>query len=710
MRELNHNELMRLYKEGESADNALYAEQRSNLLLVAGQHYARKGSRFWNRVRDDARLTEEQKIRLTINHIYRITKIYENNTLSYAPGVSIGPKNEKELQDQKAAELNEAVWRDIKDRHNFSDKVRHITQDFFRIGEVFYVIQWNPFKGKFLGYEQLTNELGEVGFDEMGQPIEDKDKPIMSGDFEFKRVFGFNVFRAREAKSLDESWFLGYREMVDCDELRKMVGDDEEKLSFIEESRDQTYIVFDGNGQSYDRQAGQCLVLNYFIRPCMSYPLGYFFIATEKGVLFEGELPFGEFPIIHEGADEVPTSPRCYSPIKQLRPIQGEINRAISQSATHQVTMGDDKLAVQSGTKIANGGLQPGVRVLSYSGAPPTVIPGRTGDQYLPYIENMVNQFYVIANLQEELQEKQVQLDPYSMLFMSINQKKKYSVYADKIVRFLTKFCEKTLTLAKHYYEDDMLIPAIGRSEIVNIPEFKASLPLHYQIRLDPGTEDMETKLGKQLTFNQVLQYVGSNLDPKDIGKLIRTSPYANNELAMEDLTLDYDSATNMILALDRGEYLPPSPSDDKKYLLKRLTNRTRKGDFRYLPPQVQNLYAQMNQELTAMEAEELRKIEEAKLGFIPQSGMAVSCDIYVPDPNNSSKNIRARVPYDSLQWLLQRLNEQGMAQADIMNQQQAVMAQIAGQLTSQNTPSPQPQGIAGMGPQDPSQPMLNMM
>ena len=117
---------------------------------------------------------------------------------------------------------------------------------------------------------------------------------------------------------------------------------------------------------------------------------------------------------------------------------------------------------------------------------------------------------------------------------------------------------------------EENLVPAIGRAELINISEFKNTSPLFYQIKLEPGTEDLETKLGKQLTFNQVMQYVGSNLDPKDIGKLIRTSPYANNELAAEDLTMDFDNANNMILSLDRGEPMQPSMYDDKKCLIKR--------------------------------------------------------------------------------------------------------------------------------------------
>lgn len=690
MKKLDHGELVRLYKEGESADNHLYAEQRSNLLLVAGSHYARKGSRFWNRVRDDARLTEEQKIRLTINHIQRICKIYENNIISYAPGVCPVPKNQNELQDQKAAELNKAVWEDIKDRHRFNDKVREIVQDFIRVGEVAHKIYWDDTKGKITGYENLVDEMGQPVVDEMGQPVMDQAKPVFTGDFVFERIFGFNLFRASEAKSMDESWFVGLRKMVNIDDLRARVGNDEEKQKLIQESKDETYIVFDSNGSGYDKAKNQCLLLEMYIRPSVKFPNGYYYIYTMQGVLWEGELPFGVFPIIYTGMDEIPTSPRSYSFIKQLRPIQGEINRAISQSATHQVTLGDDKLAVQAGTKIANGGLQPGVRVLSYSGQAPVVIPGRTGDQYLPYIEKMVDQFYVIANLQEELQENPTNLDPYTMLFASIKQKKKYSIYTSKIEQYLIDMCSKTLELAKNYYNDANLVPAIGRAEIINIAEFKNTSPLFYAIRLEPGTEDMETRLGKQLTFNQILQYVGSNLDAKDIGKIIRTSPYANNELASEDLTMDFDAGTNMILSLDRGQMMEPSMYDDKKYLIKRLTNRTRKADYRFLAPQIQQMYQQVIQQLIDLDSQEQQAIKDAAQGFIPMSGMAVVCDIYVPDPNNSSKTMRARVPYDSLTWLLKRLEEQGANQAAIMQQQQAVVAQAA-QTLMQNSPS-QPQ------------------
>jgi hypothetical protein len=64
MKELNAAELHRRYIEGEQADQELFAEQRSNILLVAGEHYTRKNSKFWVRIRDNKEMPTEAKLRL----------------------------------------------------------------------------------------------------------------------------------------------------------------------------------------------------------------------------------------------------------------------------------------------------------------------------------------------------------------------------------------------------------------------------------------------------------------------------------------------------------------------------------------------------------------------------------------------------------------------------------------------------------------------
>lgn len=707
-KELKHGDLLKYYKDGESADNPIYAEQRSNLMLVAGNHYTRKGSRFWNRIKDDRGLSSEQKIRVTSNHIQRICKIIENNILSYAPAADIEPKNMGELQDQKAAELNKAVWADLTTRLKLKQRNREFCQDYTRVGETFAKVYWDENKGRLVGYEQALDDAGQPMFEDMGAdiygnpmqgaPIADKKRPKFSGDLCVERIFGFNVFRAREAKTMDESWFIGIRSMVNVDELKSKVGDDEAKLKYVQASSDETFIIFDGNNTSYRTESNnQCLLLEMYIRPSINFPNGYYYIYTNSGILWEGELPFGIFPVVYTGYDEVPTNPRHHSIIKHLRPYQSSINMMASAAAEARITTGQDKIITQMGAKIQNGGLLPGVRSIQVSGAPPTILEGRVGDQWLPPMQQAIEEMYQVANMAEDIQERPSQLDPYTMLFQSMEQKKRYIIYVTKFTQFLTDICETGLSIYRQYADENMVIPAIGRAEMVNITEFKNTQPLNYQIKIDSGTEDLESKMGRQLMFNHVLQYVGANLDQKQLGRLVRVSPYANNEQAFEDLTIDYDNATNMILALDRGQQFEPNETDDPKYMLQRLVGRTRKADFKQLPPQVQQAYQMVEQQYVQINAMQLQKIQEAELGFIPMAGMAVVCDLYVPDPTSPSKTMRARVPYDSLTWLLKRLEEQGMSQQAFKQQTQGVQAQLAEQLLRNN---PQQGAGANMQPQ----------
>lgn len=695
--ELKQQDLIKYYREGINVDNPIYAEQRSNLMLVAGNHYARKGSRFYNRVRNDQGMAREQKIRITKNHMQRICKIYENNILSYAPASIISPKNENELKDQKAAELNKAVWEDIKTRHKMKQKIREQVQDFVRIGEVHTKVFWDPNKGTFLGMHPKMDEQGmpvmpddfkeeDLEFDEMGNPTNMPDpvmEPKFSGDLVYERIYGFNLFRAKEAKNLDESWFIGIRKMMDVEELRRMVGDDEEKLRFINASQDETFLIFDGNNTSYAESTNECLVLEMYIRPCAQYPQGYYYIYTLDGILFEDELPFGIWPIRSAGFDEVPTNPRCHAIIKQVRPYQAELNRMASSAAETQITIGQDKVFIQAGTKLQNGGTLPGVNAYTVAGNPPTILPGRTGDQWFQPMKDIIEEMYMVANIGEDSQANSdnSNVDPYAKLFQSIEQKKKYMIYVTKIMQFLIDVTDLSLMLMKKYVSDDALIPMIGRAERVNIPEFKNTDPLNYTIKIESGTEDMESKMGRQLQFNQIIQYVGKQLDPKQLGRLIRTSPYANDEQGLEDLTLDYDNATNMILALDRGQMMQPNPQDDGPYMMKRLVARTRKADFNYLPDNVKNLYMQVYQVYVQQEAAKQQAIQAAAQGYIPMTGMAVVCDLYVPDPSNPQKTMRARVPYDSLVWLLQRIEKQGMNQEALDQQQTGALADISAQM-----------------------------
>lgn len=677
-------DLNQLYNDAEAVDKDVFAEQRTNIQLVAGNHYERTNNRYWNRLRDSKQVSSDQKIRLTKNHIGRIARIYQNSILSSGPNVTISAKQEKEIQHQKIAEMHSSVLEHIKQDHGIYRKISLWAKDYVEIGEVFVKTIWDPMAGVQVGWEPLINPV--TGLPESdplsGQPIPSQT-PVMSGDIVFETIHGFDLLRDPSVKSLDQSPYLIVRKMESVKDLEKRFGQDESKLSFIKESNQDTFRVFQAQNNSYKNMKGLTMVRETYYRKCAQYPQGYYYLATELGILDEGELPFGIFPINYVAFDEVTTTPRGRSIIKQLRPYQIEINRAASKMAEHQITLGDDKLIFQGGSKLSSGATQPGIRTVSIAGVPPTVIPGRTGDQYLEYITSQIAEMYQISDVAELDKEINGQIDPYTLLFRSIRQKQKFSFYSEKFGQFLVEVHKTGLNLFKKCASPHILIPVVGKNEQVNIPEFKNSSDICWEIKVEPMGDDLETKMGKQLSLNHIIQYTGSNLDKKDLGKFLRLSPYLNTEKMFQDLTQDWDNLQNDILALDRGEYPSSNMYEEHEYMTKGLIGRMKQPDFKYLHPGIQQNYQRKIQEHEQAIAQQALKIKQAESEFIPSGGYAVAADLYVPDPNNPKATKRVRVPSESLSWLLKQLEIQGSSQQAIEDMQsKQAAADIGGMVT----------------------------
>lgn len=679
---LKSSELNELRQEALSIDQDLRAEQRTNLLIVAGDHYNKTGSRAFNRLRDAKNLSSEVKIRLTENHIGKITTIYRNAILQQSPGVRILPKNETELHDQKVAEMHAAVWEDLKYRHNIKNKIRLWCKDYVELGEVFCKLFWDENAGTQVGWEQAVDEAGAPVTDAEGNPVS-SGVPKMSGDMVYELMHGFDVWRDPTAKSFDESAYIGYDKMVPTKELKKKYEGDEEKLKYIQESSKDTFRVFDTNSLQMAKSKGMTLVSEVYFKKCADYPNGYYQHFTENGIIEEGELPFGIYPIIVETFEETTTAPRGYSKLRQLRPTQVEINRMVSKIAEHHMTVGDTKVFLVSGSSPGSGTTKPGVRYEKITGGPPVVVPGQAGDQFIAHLDKKIETLYSLADLQVDEDQVPPQVEPYTLLFRAIKQKKKFSLYSDKFTGFLVNICLTSLTLMKKYASDDLLVTAIGKKEQINIPEFKNSDDLSWEIKAEESTDDLESVFGKQMTINTIIQYTSKQLGKDDIGKLIRLSPYLNKEKMFEDMTMEYDNSVNDILALDRGEYPPAVQDEDHKYQLARLANRVKQADFKFKPDNVKQLYAMKMQEHREAVAKEMQEIQAAQAGFIPSGGYSVATDFYVadPTPENPTKTKRLRLPSEAIDWVVKKLDQQGTSMEAIMQMPQGEAAAIAQQM-----------------------------
>lgn len=679
----NASELFDLYRRAETVDYSIFAEMRTNVRLVSGDHYNEQTSQYWDRIRTSEDLNKQQKLRLTKNHVQKIVKDYVNIVLAHSPGITILPNNPEEIQDQKAAELNKSVLDFYKKTLKLREKSREQAEHYFEFGEVFEKIYFDPDAGKVVDYEPVIGPDGQMILEKGkdGQPtgsvVKDPEKPIMEGALVVENLLPFDMLRPAWVQSWDEAPFYMYRKMIPNKVLKQWIPKEHHGSCFG--GNQASYYVFNTDLSKYEATQEKKLVVEYYFKPSKEYPEGYFYLATDDYIILEGTLPYGIFPINYAICDKIPTSARGRSIIKTMRPYQVEINRAASAMATAQITTGDDKILLSHGSKMANGGMLPGLRGISVAGNVDAVkiIPGRTGDQYLPYLQSQVQELYQVMNVSEMFfSDKEGKLDPYAMLFHSLKNKRYFSKYSEAFTEFKVREAELLLELAKNYLDDDHLIPIIGTSEIVNISEFRKSQQNRYIISVEVVDTDAETMLGKQLALNHTLQYVGGSLDKQDIGKILRAMPFLNQEEAFDDITLDYDSSKNEILALERGEQVMINPNDKHDYCIQRLINRTRKSDFKFLDPRIQQAFQEAIQAHQQLDMQQKQLIQRMEQGFIPTDGYLVVCEFYVTKENGKTE--RVRLPYKSLVWLIEQLKVQGATHEELERQNQGALADMA--------------------------------
>lgn len=672
----------KLFSDGESADQELFSEMRSNILLVSGEHWKRVNKETHARIDKDNDLSKEIKLKLVKNHLGTIMDAQKAGILALTPGVTPFPFNESDLQDTKDAEISKSVWSDIQVKQAFREKIKKWVMSYCDIGEMWSKTYFDPNKGELRGYEQEVNKAGEplfigplgeitilpmdIATGQPNQPL-DSSRPIFSGQVQIQLIWPMNCVRPTGCEVLDDAPWLGIKTMMALSDIKALIPADapnrEELLNLIRETQETTFKVFDCSRGEYLDAKDQAMVREMYWRPSMEYPNGWYVIMLEEEVIVEGELPFGLFPLDHAINYEIPTSPRGRSLIKRLRPGQIEINRLASQQAYQQIVLGDDKLITQAGSIVSKGKKFDGIRHIEVNGANPTVLAGRSGNQFESSLNREILDLYKIANLEYEQQNTASQ-DINVQLYQKMSQRAKYNPHAGDIEMFLTKVARKALLLSKHTLDEHDFIRVAGKREFINIDEFRRLDDAGYDIKMMPINDDIESVYGKHLSITNLIQYAGSQLPPNLMGKLIKNLPFLNKDKSLSHLTIDEDVVINDMLAMERGKPRPARKNDKHEYMLQMLTHRTREPDFEFLPQIVKDLYEQkiqQHQMFMEQNAQELKALQDK---MIPTTGPLVKVDLYQnvqgKDGQMTQKVQKMAFPMSAILDLAQKMQAQG--------------------------------------------------
>lgn len=694
------SELHQLWINAHDIDRKVFAEQRGNAQLFNSLHYGRK-SEVFDRNAGSFFKKESQVIRVTENHINKIVKSIANSVKTQVPDVTVRPKNMDEFGDQKRAEIHRAILEDWKKNSCFKESEFKIIQDWVIFGEMFVKTYWDPERGPRLP-DLVTYELDEdaLEIDEIdidgiaGLEIEIDEDGIkrrrqtrFQGEVVVETVYPFDVLRDPCSEDFKTAEWIGIKKLVDPEMLKSKFTKDSEKYNAIKSAGSNEYQTFRVSGE-YSKTEDKVLVKEFYFRKSYKYPEGYFFIVVggaNPTVLYEGVLPGGIFPISVLGFDEIATSPRYASIIRQLRPNQLQINLMKSKMIEHTLRIGDTNIFIQKGSKLSKPTKNFGVRVREYTGQPPLISEGKVGEQFLAPIQQNIELMYQKAGLSELLQQKNKQVDPHTALYLNAKQKAVYVEYVCKYENFLKKMYDKVLRLTKLYMEDESIVMIAGKDEQVNIPEFKTLDDLGYEICLEGQTEDAETKLGRSLDLQKILQY-GANFDQAQLGILIKNMPYLNNEAIYETLTQDYQNLRNDICRLDRGDtsVLNIRRYENHDYMIQGLIARSKKPDFDFLPDEIKQLYLQKLQLHEQTKVQALQQAAAISADFIPTGGALIKLDGLFENDGQTKRGqpkVRAvRLPQESLNWLRDRLQQQGLSLQNLEQQQDQVKAEIAAQ------------------------------
>lgn len=670
------DKLNKMYESAKICDKSLVSEQKTNVLLRNGDHYNKKAGEFVEELRSRGVISKDKKIRITKNHIHRITNIYANQILSANPSATAVPYNEQELQDVKAAELSNSVMEWVKDSCNWKKKQERFVNDFVILGECIAKISFDYTKGNPVAIDADTGEQ------------------VMDGAFDIERVFGFDLKRDPNARDMDEAKWVIHESMVSRDDFNNIVKANRPDLvDKIAMNDKKTVRIFDHSSGGYRETKDEVFIREIFTRPSTSNGnKGGYTMWVDEGKIIESDLPLGLWPFIYEGFDEMTTSPRHTSIIKVCRPYQVEINRASSKMAEHQITLGDDRVYIQKGTKISNGGKIHGVRAIQVAGQQPVVQEGRSGAQYLDYQLAQVKEMYEACNLSFVMEEKAPKGDAYAMLFASMKDKVRFAKYVSKYQRFEIEIFKLILKMAKTYLTEQHVIKVAGRGEIMNVAEFKDISDIGYEIKVEPSNGDIDERFGKNLALSQVLQYAGTSLSPDQLGQLIKQLPFGSQGDVFSTLTNNDDNLKNTILAMDRGEQVPVAPFEDHDFMLRGLDHRMKKPDFKFMPPQIQQLYAMRIQEHTMYKQQAIDAEIARQNGLIPTGGALVTIQISMMQPDGQVQRIK--LPHDSIMWLHKTLQEQGAIRQSVnsMPGQAAENIQIGTEQLPPDIQAAQPQ------------------
>ena len=670
-----------LVKESYDADERTFREMRSAIRMFAGDHFSKTANTSSSDSgREFARLSKTSgvnRIRIVKNHFPRIADVYVNQIMESVPDVEVTGINGADIKASRLARLNNQVLSaDKRKSKKYKQKLREKALNFVVTGEIALKHYW----------------------DENTEWVKEEE------------ILPFDLLRAPGTTKVEDSPWLIHRNIYSVEDLKRMFGADWVKrnammegdgITFSGETPEPAHTVFDVQQREFQKMRG-LEIREFYLRPNAKYPNGYYIFFSDTGIIQEGELPGGIFPITAARCLITPSVSRGHTPFKTVYQMQQEINRAAGQDASNNIHFGDDKLFSGAHANIQVGRSLQGmshIKVGQYGAKIADafqVVPGTGIPKNLDYISQQIREMDYQLNIESMMESKQVQGsgDISFVLYSSIKDKNRFSFVAQSFEEFLKEAAETKLRLFRHYLLEDDLIHEGNREDSIIIEDFKQTDESDYSIEVKARNNTPDELLGRHIQVNNVLQYAGNALKPEDLGPLLKESLLGNSKALISHFSAGQDAVEQNIILLEKGVLPKFSKTEDFTYKAKQITQRMNRPDYLELHPDVQKVFEdflEICHQMIAKQNQERMKMEK---GMIPTTGGLVNTDIFrmVPGAKGRPVERRIKLPSHALEWLIEALQSQGTFAASMEGMSPMSQGRV-GDLMGGNQPGPGMEG-----------------
>ena len=118
-------------------------------------------------------------------------------------------------------------------------------------------------------------------------------------------------------------------------------------------------------------------------------------------------------------------------------------------------------------------------------------------------------------------------------------------------------------------------------------------------------------------------------------------------------------------------------------------------NDFPTLSPDIQMRYQERIDMHAQFQAQQNKEAQLATQGYVPTSGGLVKLDYYITTPEG--KQERLKLPTDAVEWLNEKLIQQGTNVQRLQELDPYGQAQVGQQVAQQMGPSPDPSNVIPM-------------